>query len=117
MKKKINLKTIKILNLAAVSEKPPTALHESMNRPLVGAKDQVHYHKEEQRGPLLGANKYTHILYIKYIYMCIYIIYLFETIVSKAWPPPSVFFKIINIIFHGFTISWILKVFRFTLVS
>ena len=25
--------------------------------------------------------------------MCIYIIYLFETIVSKAWPPSSVFYK------------------------
>ena len=49
--------------------------------------------------------------------MCIYIIYLFETIVPKAWSPSSVFFKSINIIFHGFTISWILKVFCFTLVS
>ena len=34
--------------------------------------------------------------------MCIYIIYSFESIVSKAWPPSSVFFKIINIIFHFF---------------
>ena len=46
-------------------------------------------HKEKQRGcPLLGANRYTHIYQL---YMWIYIIYLFETIVSKAWPPSSVF--------------------------
>ena len=56
-------------------------------------------HKEKQRGcSLLDANKHTHI-YIKYIYSiyiyvwCIvYIIYLFETIVSKAWPSLSVFY-------------------------
>ena len=38
------------------------------------------FYKEKQRGcPLLGANRYTHI-YIYQLYMCIYIIYLFETI-------------------------------------
>ena len=79
--------------------------------------NNIQYHKERQRGsPLLGANKYTHI-YIKCICVYIGIIYLFETIVSKAWPSSSVFFKIINIIFHVVTISWILKVFRFALVS
>ena len=68
-----------------------------------------HIRKEKQRGcPQLGTNKYTH-TYISDI------IYLFETIVSKAWPSSSVFFKIINIIFPGVSISWILKVFRFIL--
>ena len=53
---------------------------------------QIIIYKEKQRGcPLLGENKYTHI-YIYQIYMCIYMIYLFETIVSKAWPSLSVFF-------------------------
>ena len=48
-------------------------------------------HKKKQRGcPLLGANRYTHI-YISYICVYIYIIYLFETIISKAWPPSSDF--------------------------
>ena len=52
---------------------------------------ELFIHKEKQRGcPLLGANRYTHI-YITAIYVYIYIIYLFETIVSKAWPPSSVF--------------------------
>ena len=74
-------------------------------------------YNENQRGcPLLGANKYTHI-YIYQVYMCIYIIHLFETMVSKAWPSSSVFFKIIKIIFPGLSISWILKVFRFILRS
>ena len=42
--------------------------------------------------------------YIYQIYMCLDIIYLFETIVSKAWPSSLVFFKIINIIFHAVSI-------------
>ena len=45
-----------------------------------------------------------------------HIIYLFKTIVSKAWSSSSVFFLlIINKIFHGVSILWILKVFRFYL--
>ena len=47
--------------------------------------------------------------------MCIYIIYLFKTIVSKAWPSSSVPFLIINIIFHEVSITWILKVSHFYL--
>ena len=54
----------------------------------------------ERDRPLLGENRYTHI-YISAIYVYIYIIYLFETIVSKAWPPSSVFF--IN---YKYTFSW-----------
>ena len=63
---------------------------------------------------LMQINIHTYILNID-IYL--YIIYLFETIVSKAWPSSSVFFKIINIIFLGVSISWILKVFCFYLVA
>ena len=43
-------------------------------------------YKEKERGfPLLNANKH---IYIKYIY----IIYLFETIVSTVWPSSLVFY-------------------------
>ena len=44
--------------------------------------------------------------YISNISVYIYIIYLFEIIVSKAWPTSSVFFKMINIIFHGVALKF-----------
>ena len=76
---------------------------------------ELFIHKEKQRGcPLFGENKYTHI-YIKYI--CVYILF----ICLRLWfrrlglHHQSFFFLIINIIFHGVGIWWILKVFRFYL--
>ena len=71
------------------------------------------YHKEKQRVVLclMQIN-----IYKIPIHMYIHNYYLFfETIVSKAWSTSSVFL-IINILFHGVSIAWILNFF-FLLLS
>ena len=76
----------------------------------------VIFYKEKQRGcSLLSANKHTHI-YIKYI--CVYIYYLFVWDYSFECLALIIsLFFIINIIFHGVSITRILKVFRFYLAA
>ena len=54
--------------------------------------NKLNVHKEKQRGcPLFDENKHTLTYISNILYMYIYIIYLLETIVSKAWPSSSLF--------------------------